>query len=735
MSRRRILATSALPYANGSIHLGHLVEYIQTDIWVRFQRMQGHEIHYVGADDTHGTPIMLRAESEGITPEALIERVWHEHKRDFDAFGIGFDNYYTTNSPENRAYCEEIYGSLQAAGLVARRPVEQFFDPVREMFLPDRYIKGGCPKCGAKDQYGDSCESCGATYAPTDLVNPYSTVSGATPVRRESEHFFFRLSDPRCEAFLRAYTQQAGHLQPEAANKMLEWLGAPGESRLSDWDISRDAPYFGFPIPGTLGAKFFYVWLDAPVGYFASFANHVDRRAAEGTAIERDHFLKPGHDTELVHFIGKDILYFHALFWPAMLEHAGYRTPTRVYAHGFLTVNGEKMSKSRGTFITAGSYIEQGLNPEWLRYYYAAKLNGTMEDIDLNLADFCARVNSDLVGKYVNIASRCAGFIGKRFGGRIGAMAHGAQAAGTPTTLLEDMRAAQGTIAGLYDAREYGKAMREVMALADRANQYVDHEKPWELAKQPDQEARLHEVCSTALNLFRLLTLYLKPVLPRLAQEVEAFLSIPPLVWSDAGSILAPGHVIHPYRHLMQRVDPKQTEALVAANRESLPGAAQPATASTTADGTGTASAAATATRPAKAGPAPATADGSAAGTAGRKAPATADAPGIIGIEDFARIDLRIARIANAEKVEGADKLVKITLDLGGEPRTVFAGIKSAYAPEALVGRLTVVVANLAPRKMKFGVSEGMILAASGEGPGIFLLSPDDGALPGMKVK
>ena len=724
MSRRRILVTSALPYANGGIHLGHLVEYIQTDIWVRFQRMQGHEIHYVGADDTHGTPIMLRAESEGITPEALIERVWHEHKRDFDAFGIGFDNYYTTNSPENRAYCEEIYGSLQAAGLIARRPVEQFFDPVREMFLPDRYIKGECPKCGAKDQYGDSCEACGATYSPTDLVNPYSTVSGAAPVRRESEHFFFRLSDPRCEGFLRTYTQQAGHLQPEAANKMLEWLGEPGASKLADWDISRDAPYFGFPIPGTLGSKFFYVWLDAPVGYFGSFANHVANWPAGAATIDRDHFLKPGHDTELIHFIGKDILYFHALFWPAMLEHAGYRTPTRVFAHGFLTVNGEKMSKSRGTFVTAASYIEQGLNPEWLRYYYAAKLNATMEDIDLNLVDFCARVNSDLVGKYVNIASRCAGFICKRFDGRIGTMAHAAP--GAPASLLEDMRTARATIASLYDAREFGKAMREVMALADRANQYVDHEKPWELAKQPGQEAQLHEVCSTALNLFRLLTLYLKPVLPKLAHEVEAFLCIPPLVWGDATSILAPGHVIHPYRHLMQRVDVKQTEALVAANRETMPGAA--AKAAAVADAATSATTATTATTKA-----PAAQVGAA--VPARAAPSAVAAPGTLTIDEFARIDLRIARIANAEKVDGADKLVKITLDLGGEQRTVFAGIKSAYAPEALVGRLTVMVANLAPRKMKFGVSEGMILAASGEGPGIFLLSPDDGALPGMKVK
>ncbi|MBC7780042.1 MAG: methionine--tRNA ligase, partial [Proteobacteria bacterium] len=571
MSRRRILVTSALPYANGSIHLGHLVEYIQTDVWVRFQRMRGHEVHYVGADDTHGTPVMLRAESEGITPEALIERVWHEHKRDFDAFGVSFDNYYTTNSPENRAYCEEIFNTLQSAGLIARRAVEQFYDPVREMFLPDRYIKGTCPNCGAKDQYGDSCEVCGANYAPIDLIDPYSTVSGATPVRRESEHYFFRLSDPRCEAFLREFTQGSDRLQPEAANKMLEWLGAPGESKLADWDISRDPPYFGFPIPGSLGAKFFYVWLDAPVGYFASFANHVDRRAAEGVAIELDHFLKPGHDTELIHFIGKDILYFHSLFWPAMLEHAGYRTPTRVYAHGFLTVNGEKMSKSRGTFITAESYLEQGLNPQWLRYYYAAKLNATLEDIDLSLTDFCARVNSDLVGKYVNIASRCAGFIGKRFAGRIGTMPTSPMPAANATpSLLDDLRAARDTIAALYDAREFGKAMREVMALADRANQYVDQEKPWELAKQPDQETRLHEVCTVALNLFRLLTLYLKPVLPQVAKDVETFLSIPPLVWNDATSILAPGHVIRPYRHLLQRIDAKQIEALVEANKENL---------------------------------------------------------------------------------------------------------------------------------------------------------------------
>jgi methionyl-tRNA synthetase len=701
---RRILVTSALPYANGAIHLGHLVEYIQTDIWVRFQRMQGHEVHYVGADDTHGTPIMLRADSEGITPKQLIDRVWHEHKRDFDSFGVSFDNYYTTDSPENEALCAEIYGRLKAADLIATRSVEQFYDPVKEMFLPDRYIKGECPKCGAKDQYGDSCEVCGATYAPTDLKNPYSTVSGAAPVRKASEHYFFKLSDRRCEEFLREFTQSGERLQPEAANKMKEWLGEAGEAKLSDWDISRDAPYFGFPIPGTDGRKFFYVWLDAPVGYFGSFLNYVKKQQARGITIDADAFLKPGGDTELVHFIGKDILYFHALFWPAMLEHAGYRTPSKVYAHGFLTVNGEKMSKSRGTFITAESYIQQGLNPEWLRYYYAAKLNSTMEDLDLNLDDFVARVNSDLVGKYVNIASRCAGFVTRLFDGRVtnqGLFEYGSASQGVKSgSLIKEFADKAPEIARLYDSREYGKALREIMALTDRANQWIDDIKPWELAKTPGEHIRLRLICSVGLNLFRTLTLYLKPVIPGIAGNVEQFLNIPELKWSDAGSVLPDNHEIRPYSHLMTRVDAKQIAALTEANKENLQMTAPP-------------------TAPATATAAPAT-----------------TGPATISIDDFTKIDLRIAKIANAEHVAGADKLLKLTLDVGAlGTKQVFAGIKAAYDPEALKGRLTVMVANLAPRKMKFGMSEGMVLAASGEAPGLYLLSPDSGAQPGMRIK
>ncbi|MBI3916708.1 MAG: methionine--tRNA ligase, partial [Betaproteobacteria bacterium] len=531
MTQRRILVTSALPYANGAIHLGHLVEYIQTDIWVRFQRMQGHEVHWVCADDTHGTPIMLRSDAEGITPTQLIDRVWHEHKRDFDDFLVGFDNYYTTNSQENRDFCEDIYGHLKAQGLIDARSVEQFYDPVKEMFLPDRYIKGECPKCGAKDQYGDSCEVCGATYSPTDLKNAYSTVSGAVPVRKASEHYFFRLSDPRCEHFLREFTQGADRLQPEAANKMKEWLGEPGESKLSDWDISRDAPYFGFPIPGTGGRKFFYVWLDAPVGYFGSFRHYVETRAKD---VRVDDFLRPGSDTEMVHFIGKDILYFHALFWPAMLQFAGYRTPTKIYAHGFLTVNGEKMSKSRGTFITGESYIQQGLNPEWLRYYYAAKLNSTMEDIDLNLDDFVARVNSDLVGKYVNIASRTLPFLTKHFDGKVGGSVAnpteydarlGRAIAGvqrsteeskqegilryvrgeaeTAEALLATIQPSGQRIKELYKEREFGKVVREIMMLADYINIYIDHKKPWEIARNldnPEKKEELHQVCSCAID-------------------------------------------------------------------------------------------------------------------------------------------------------------------------------------------------------------------------------------------
>ena len=693
---RRILVTSALPYANGSIHLGHLVEYIQTDIWVRFQKMQGHEVHYVCADDTHGTPIMLRADKEGITPEQLIQRVYGEHTRDFEGFHVRFDNYYTTNSPENQAFCEDIYNQLSGKGLIDIRSVEQFYDPVKQMFLPDRFVKGECPNCHSKDQYGDACEVCGKTYSPTDLIEPYSAVSGAKPVRKSSEHHFFKLSDARCEQFLRRFTQSEGRLQPEAANKMKEWLGDPGENKLSDWDISRDPPYFGFPIPGTDNRKFFYVWLDAPVGYFGSFANYVKRQGASGRRIDQDAFLRPGSDTEMAHFIGKDILYFHALFWPAMLEFAGYRTPTNVFAHGFLTVNGEKMSKSRGTFITAGSYLEQGLNPEWLRYYYAAKLNATMEDIDLNLDDFVARVNSDLVGKYVNIASRCASFITKRFKGRL--------AGPSANPALKEIQAGAAGIAALYDAREYGKALRDVMLLADKANQFVDAEKPWELAKEKGQDGRLQQVCTDALNMFRLLTLYLKPTLPKVAAEVEHFLGLPPLAWNDAGKLLAEGHSIQPYKHLMTRVERSRIDALVEANRESLQPALQSHSPQRHAQHQ-------------------------------EKAVEASTQPNMITIDDFAKVDLRVARIVNAEHVEGAEKLLKLTLDIGAETRQVFAGIKSAYDPDTLKGRLTVMVANLQPRKMRFGESQGMVLAASGDSPGIFLLSPDDGAQPGMKVK
>ncbi|HVL08831.1 MAG TPA: methionine--tRNA ligase, partial [Burkholderiaceae bacterium] len=565
MTQRRILVTSALPYANGQIHLGHMVEYIQTDIWVRFQRMMGHEVYYVGADDTHGTPVMLRAEKEGLTPRQLIERVWQEHKRDFDSFLVSFDNYYSTDSDENRKLSEDIYLALKAAGLIDAREVEQFYDPVKEMFLPDRFIKGECPKCGAKDQYGDSCEVCGATYQPTELKNAYSVVSGAAPIRKSSTHYFFRLSDPRCEQFLREWVR--GLAQPEAANKMKEWLGddaSPSEadgasnaSTLADWDISRDAPYFGFEIPGAPG-KYFYVWLDAPVGYYASFLNLCQQRG-----LNFDDWVKPGSTAEQYHFIGKDILYFHTLFWPAMLQFSGYRTPTNVFAHGFLTVDGAKMSKSRGTFITAQSYIDSGLNPEWLRYYFAAKLNASMEDIDLNLDDFVARVNSDLVGKYVNIASRAAGFLVKRFDGKV-------DAAALTHPLLAQLRDAAPTIAALYEAREYSKALRAVMELTDTVNAFVDTEKPWELAKQDDQRAALHAACSVALEAFRLLTVYLKPIMPAMAEGVETFLNIPPLTWASVATPLQADRPVNAYRHLMTRIDTKQIDTLLAANRESL---------------------------------------------------------------------------------------------------------------------------------------------------------------------
>ncbi len=712
---RKLLVTNALPYANGDIHLGHLVGYIQADIWVRYQRMRGNTVHYVCADDTHGTPIMLRAEKEGISPEALIARVHGEHLRDFTDFGVAFDNYHSTHSDENRAYAEDIYGRLQAAGMIDTRAIEQYYDPVKQMFLPDRFIKGECPKCGAADQYGDNCEVCGAAYAPTELKNPYSAVSGAKPELRTSEHFFFRLSDERAVAFLREWTRgtnEAGarRLQPEAANKMREWLGEVDENKLSDWDISRDAPYFGFEIPGAPG-KYFYVWLDAPIGYLASFRNLVERRGGIDLESYTDAARAGEAGTEMVHFIGKDILYFHALFWPAMLHFAGYRTPSQLAVNGFLTVDGAKMSKSRGTFITARSYVTQGLNPEWLRYYFASKSNGTMEDVDLNLDDMIAKVNSDLVGKFVNIASRCAGFIGKRFDGKLGE---------TDAAAVAEFRAAleAGTIARAYEERDFGRALREIMRLADIANQYVNDHKPWELARQDGQDAALHTVCTTALTQFRDLALYLKPVLPALAAQVEAFLRVAPLEWPLEWAPLPAGHAIAGYKHLMTRIERKQVDALLEANRESL---------------------------------APAAADAKAASSQQRhaekqqhEAQAAETAMPHISIDDFVKVDLRVARIVAAEHVEGADKLIRLSLDIGetenGQARTrqVFAGIKSAYDPAALVGRLTVMVANLAPRKMKFGLSEGMVLAASdesGANAGLYILSPDSGATPGMRVK
>ncbi|WP_227816522.1 methionine--tRNA ligase [Nitrogeniibacter aestuarii] len=704
---RKILVTNALPYANGDIHLGHLVGYIQADVWVRYQRMQGHEVHYVCADDTHGTPVMLRAEKEGVTPEQLIGRVHGEHLRDFTDFSVAFDNYHSTHSDENRWFAEDIYGKLKAAGLIETRSIEQFYDPVKNMFLPDRFIKGECPKCGAADQYGDNCEVCGAAYAPTDLKNPFSAVSGAKPEMRSSEHYFFKLSDPRAVEFLRGWTQGsnangARRLQAEAANKMKEWLGEPGENKLSDWDISRDAPYFGFEIPGAPG-KYFYVWLDAPIGYFASFKN----LASKVDSIDVDGFIdgaKAG-DTEMVHFIGKDILYFHALFWPAMLNFAGYRTPTQLAVNGFLTVDGAKMSKSRGTFITARSYTEQKLNPEWLRYYFAAKSNGTMEDVDLSLDDMIAKVNSDLVGKFINIASRCAGFITKRFDGKLGE---------PDLEALAPYRASleAGEVAKAYDNRDFSRALREIMRLADVANAYVNDNKPWELAKQEGQDALMLTVCSTAINQFRILAGLLKPILPTVAAQVEAFLNIAPLAWGQLTDTLPAGHAINKYQHMMTRVERAQIDKLIEANKASLAPAAPAAEASS---------------------------QQRHAESQQKAAEAQSTADDFIKIDEFTKVDLRIAKIVSAEHVEGADKLLRLQLDIGEEqPRQVFAGIKSAYDPATLVGRMTVMVANLAPRKMKFGMSEGMVLAASdedGKTPGLFILSPDAGATPGMRVK
>ncbi len=680
--KRDILVTSALPYANGPIHIGHLVEYIQTDIWARFQKMRGHNCYYVCADDAHGTPIMLRARQEGITPEALIARIALEHQADFAAFRIGFDNYHSTHSPENQYCANLIYERNRDAGHIAKRTITQAYDPVEQMFLPDRFIKGECPKCGAADQYGDNCEACGASYSPAELKNPRSAVSGAVPEQRESDHYFFKLAD--FEDMLRAWTR-GGALQKEIANKLDEWF----EAGLQEWDISRDAPYFGFEIPDHPG-KFFYVWLDAPIGYMASFKNLCDRTPG----LDFDHFWRADSTTELYNFIGKDIIYFHALFWPAMLHGAGFRPPTAVLAHGFLTVDGQKMSKSRGTFIRARTYLDH-LNPEYLRYYFAAKLGPTVEDIDLNLEDFTLRVNSDLVGKVVNIGSRCAGFITKRFAGRLADDL-------MDVALFEDFTAAGASIAEAYERREFSRATREIMALADRANQWIDERAPWVVAKDPAREAELQAICSQGLNLFRLLIGYLRPVLPGTAAGAEAFLRITALTWADLDRPLL-GHVIGEFTPLMTRVDPKQIQAMLAASKEDL-----------------------------------------AARDVKKTKPHETRSEGHlvrdpiadpIEYADFAKVDLRVALIQAASPVEGSDKLIKLQLDLGGETRQVFAGIRTAYDPQALEGRLTVMVANLAPRKMRFGVSEGMVLAAGPGGGDIFLLTPDSGAEPGMRIK
>ncbi len=702
---RKIFVTTALPYANGSFHIGHIMEYIQADIWVRFQRMQGNEVHFVGADDAHGAPIMLKAEAEGITPEQLVARIAAERQKYLDGFHIEFDNWHSTHSPENTDLSQDIYRKLKTANLIYTKSIEQFYDPVKGMFLADRYIKGVCPKCGAKDQYGDACEACSSVYAPTDLKDPYSTLSGAQPVMKSSEHYFFKLSDAKCKEFIKNWLGTPGRLQPQVANKAREWLDGTGDKALGDWDISRDAPYFGIPIPDAPG-KYFYVWLDAPIGYLASFKNYCQKKG-----MDFEKFLADP-DTEQLHFIGKDIIYFHTLFWPAMLKFSGYKVPDNVFVHGFInTASGEKMSKSRGTGLSPLRYLDVGMNPEWLRYYIAAKLNASVEDIDFNPDDFMARVNSDLIGKYVNIASRCANLLKKTFGGVTSNLYR-------DSTLLHQFQAANVDIALQYDSRDFGKALREIMRLADIANQYIDEKKPWILAKDATKAVELQEVCSVGINLFRLLTLYLKPVLPSLATNAEKFLGIHPLEWKDASELLPAGHVTQPYRHLMTRVENEQLDALFEIDKEpakvttSTPHPATPVKSDVTLPP-----------------PQPSPAGAREGESSGAGAP-------IIKIDDFAKIDLRIARIANAEHVEGADKLLKLTLDVGDlGTRQVFAGIKSAYDPATLVGKLTVVVANLAPRKMKFGLSEGMVLAASGDAPGLFLLSPDAGAQPGMKVK
>ncbi|MBE0470265.1 MAG: methionine--tRNA ligase [Methyloprofundus sp.] len=672
MSDRKILITSALPYANGPIHLGHLVEYIQTDIWSRFQKQRGNECYYICADDTHGTPIMLKADREGVKPEDLIAQVGKEHLADFVDFGIEFDNYHSTHSAENKHFSSLIYKRLRDDQHISSRSITQAYDPVKEMFLPDRFIKGDCPKCNAKDQYGDSCEACGATYSPTELKNAISAISGEKPIEKDSVHYFFKLAD--FNAMLKEWTTSEGHLQPEVSNKLAEWL----ENGLQDWDISRDAPYFGFEIPDAPG-KYFYVWLDAPVGYMASFKNLCTK-----TNLDFDEFWAPESKTELYHFIGKDIIYFHALFWPAMLHGAKFRTPSAVFAHGFLTVNGEKMSKSRGTFIKARTYLDH-LDPEYLRYYFAAKLSAGVDDIDLSFEDFTQRVNSDLVGKVVNIASRCSGFIKKRFAGQLSTQC-------AEPELFQQFTLVSENIAGLYEAREYGKAMREIMALADQANQYIDEKKPWLIAKQEGKDQELHEVCSMGINLFRLLVAYLKPVLPKLAAESEDFLNIASQPWPNNAQPLV-SHEIKTFKALMTRVEEPKIAAIIEASKENLEKIVSPAT---------------------------------------KAFDPIADE---IEFDDFAKIDLRIAKIVKAEHIKGADKLLQLTVDIGDETRNVFAGIKSAYKPEDLEGKLTVVVANLKPRKMKFGMSEGMILAAGPGGEHLWILQPDDGAIAGMRVK
>lgn len=697
---RKIFVTTALPYANAPFHMGHMMEYIQADIWVRSQRMAGHTVYFMGADDAHGAPIMIAADKAGITPQEFVARIAAGRKPFLDGFHISHDNWHSTDGPENHALSKAVYVALREAGLIRSEVIEQFFDPVKAMFLPDRFVKGECPRCHAQDQYGDNCENCGAVYSPTELIKPYSALSGSAPVMKSSEHFFFRLSDPRCQQFLQDWTRQAlesGGLQPEVYNKIKEWFtpGEDGTSQLSDWDISRDAPYFGIEIPDAPG-KYFYVWLDAPVGYLAALKHFLDAggKAQGSTQSPSFEAFMADPDVEQVHFIGKDITYFHTLFWPAMLHFSGRKTPTQIHVHGFVTVHGGKMSKSRGTGISPLKYLDLGLNAQWLRYYIAAKLNARVEDIDFNPEDFVLRVNSDLVGKYINIASRAAGFITKRFDGAL------TEAVGDEGALvLRTVQDALPGIARLYDQRDFARALRELMALADRVNEYVDANKPWELAKQEGQEAALHAVCSVCLQAFRLLTLGLKPVLPQLAQQVEAWLNVPPLVWSDAAAPMPAGHRVGVYQHLMQRVDAKLLDELLS--------------------------------------PPAATA-----------APEQAVAPAVPGgeaiapemsIDDFTKVDLRIARILEAEKVEGSTKLLRLMLDVGEErPRQVFSGIQSVYDPAQLVGRLTVMVANLAPRTMKFGVSEGMVLCAGHadrkNNAGLYLLSPDSGALPGLRI-